>query len=123
MNVSDQELNDILAAVLDDLPEKRVRGLQNVLITYEDEPSPEQLQKQGVRYGVELLGLYEGIPLTQRNAAYNMVIPDRITIFKNPIIRVTHNKPDFIQQVRKTLWHEIAHYYGLDHKRIHELEK
>ena len=123
MNVSDQELNDILAAALDDLPEKRVRGLQNVLITYEDEPSPEQLQKQGVRYGVELLGLYEGIPLTQRNAAYNMVIPDRITIFKNPIIRVTHTMPAFIEQVRKTLWHEIAHYYGLDHKRIHELEK
>ena len=122
MNVSDQELNDILAAALDDLPEKRVRGLQNVLITYEDEPSPEQLQKQGVRYGVELLGLYEGIPLTQRNAAYNMVIPDRITIFKNPIIRVTHTMPAFIEQVRKTLWHEIAHYYGLDHKRIHELE-
>ena len=122
MNVSDQELNDILAAALDDLPEKRVRGLRNVLITYEDEPSAGQLQKQGVRHGIELLGLYEGIPLTQRNAAYNMVIPDRITIFKNPIIRVTRSMPAFIEQVRKTLWHEIAHYYGLDHKRIHELE-
>jgi predicted Zn-dependent protease with MMP-like domain len=122
MNVSDQELNDILAAALDALPEKRVRGLQNVLITYEDEPSAEQLLKQGVRYGVELLGLYEGIPLTKRNAAYNMVIPDRITVFKNPIIRVTGTMPAFIEQVRKTLWHEIAHYYGLDHKRIHELE-
>ena len=123
MNVSDSEFNDILAAALDSLPEQRVEGLKNVLITYEDEPTREQLQQNGVRYGGELLGLYEGIPLTKRGISYNMVIPDRITIFKNPILRVTHDKPAFVNQVRKTLWHEIAHYYGLDHKRIHELEK
>ena len=123
MNITDQEFNDILAAAMDSLPEERIRGLKNVLVTYEDEPTAEQLHKQGVRHGIELLGLYEGIPLTQRNNAYNMVLPDRITIFKNPIMRVTQNKASFVDQVRKTLWHEIAHYYGLDHDRIHELEK
>ncbi|MCA9330974.1 metallopeptidase family protein [Candidatus Saccharibacteria bacterium] len=123
INVSDQEFNDILAAALDSLPEERVRGLQNVLVTYEDEPTPEQLHKQGVRHGSELLGLYEGIPLTKRGIGYNMVLPDKITIFKNPILRVTRGKAAFVQQVRKTLWHEIAHYYGLDHSQIHKLEK
>lgn len=111
-----------MAAALDSFPEERVRGLNNVLITYEDEPAAEQLKKQGIRVGVELLGLYEGIPLTQRGAGYNMVLPDRITLFKNPIFRVTRTKPAFINQVRKTLWHEIAHYYGLDHGQIHRLE-
>jgi predicted Zn-dependent protease with MMP-like domain len=122
MNISDQEFNDILAAAMDSLPEERIRGLKNVLVTYEDEPTKDQLQKQGIRHGSELLGLYEGIPLTQRGNGYNMVLPDKITIFKNPILRVTHDHASFVNQVRKTLWHEIAHYYGLNHDQIHGLE-
>ena len=122
MNISDQEFNDILAAAMDSLPEERIRGLKNVLVTYEDEPTKDQLQKQGIRHGSELLGLYEGIPLTQRGNGYNMVLPDKITIFKNPILRVTHDYASFVNQVRKTLWHEIAHYYGLNHDQIHGLE-
>lgn len=120
--VSDEEFEQMMAAALDSFPQERVRGLKNVLITYEDEPSTDQLKKQGIRIGQELLGLYEGIPLTRRNGNYAMVLPDRITLFKNPIFRVTHNKAAFINQVRKTLWHEIAHYYGLDHDQIHKLE-
>lgn len=120
--ISDEEFERMMAAALDSFPEERIRGLKNVLITYEDEPTTEQLHKQGIRVGQELLGLYEGIPLTKRNNNYSMVLPDRITLFKNPIFRVSRTKATFINQVRKTLWHEIAHYYGLDHDQIHKLE-
>lgn len=121
--ITDEQFDQIISAAMDSLPQERIKGLKNVVITYEDEPSPEQLRKQGVRHGSELLGLYEGIPLTKRGNGYNLVLPDKITIFKNPILRVTHDEASFVGQVRKTLWHEIAHYYGLDHDRIHKLEK
>lgn len=123
LEITDEQFNQIISAAMDSLPEARIRGLKNVLVTYEDEPTNEQLTKQGIRHHQELLGLYEGIPLTQRNSSYNMVLPDRITIFKNPILRVTRNMDEFVDQVRRTLWHEIAHYYGLDHEQIHGLEK
>jgi len=121
-DISDQEFQDIIAAAMDSLPPERIEGLKNVVITYENEPTQEQRQQQGIRSGGELLGLYEGVPLTNRGNGYNLVLPDKITIFKNPILRVTRSKSAFASQVRKTLWHEIAHYYGLDHDRIHELE-
>jgi predicted Zn-dependent protease with MMP-like domain len=70
-----------------------------------------------------LFGLYEGIPLTQRGAGYNLVLPDKITIFKNPIVMFAPNLESLKKQVRHTVWHEIAHHYGLNHKRIHEVEK
>lgn len=123
LEITDEQFNQIISAAMDSLPEGRIKGLKNVLVTYEDEPTADQLNKQGIRHHQELLGLYEGIPLTQRNNNYNMVLPDRITIFKNPILRVTRDMDEFVDQVRRTLWHEIAHYYGLDHEQIHGLEK
>lgn len=120
--ITDEQFNQIISAAMDSLPEERIVGLKNVLVTYEDEPTREQLQKQGIRHGQELLGLYEGVPLTQRGIGYNLVLPDRITIFKNPILRVTRTMDEFVDQVRRTLWHEIAHYYGLNHDQIHGLE-
>lgn len=120
--ITDELFDHIISAAMDSLPEERIRGLKNVLITYEDEPSPEQLHKQGVRMGQELLGLYEGVPLPQRSAGYSLVLPDKITLFKRPILRTTRNMDEFIDQVRRTLWHEIAHYYGLNHEQIHKLE-
>jgi predicted Zn-dependent protease with MMP-like domain len=70
-----------------------------------------------------LLGLYEGIPLTSRGAGYALVLPDKITLFKYPILRVTHDERSLFEQIKRTLWHEIAHHYGLGHDVIHRLEK
>lgn len=123
LQISDDEFNQIIADALDTLPKQRIESLQNVAITFADDPSPEQLKKQHIEPGQLLLGLYEGIPLTSRGIGYNMVLPDKITIFKNPILKVTGDIDSFKEQVRKTLWHEIAHYYGLNHDQIHELEK
>ncbi len=122
-SMSDQEFDQIISRAMDELPQKYVEGLNNVLITYEDNPTPAQRQELKLHCNQTLFGLYQGIPRTQRGAGYNLVLPDKITIFKQPILAASHDTADVRRQVKHTLWHEIAHYYGLDHTRIHELEK
>lgn len=122
LSVSDEEFEKLIGEQLDTLPEKYVKGLDNVLITYEDEPTPEQRQELKLHCNQSLYGLYQGIPMTQRNNGYNMVVPDKITIFKHPILWSSHTLEELKEQIRHTLWHEIAHHYGLDHERIHALE-
>ena len=123
MELTDEQFNSLISKAMAELPQEYIAGLDNVAITYADEPTPEQLQKQGVKNGQLLLGLYEGIPLTQRNASYTFVLPDKITLFKLPILAVVRNEQALFEQIKRTLWHEIAHHYGLGHDRIHELEK
>lgn len=122
MNISDTDFENLISRAMDELPQEYIANLDNVAITYADEPTPEQLTKQGVRRGQLLLGLYEGIPRIARGAGYNLVLPDKITLFKHPIVLVTHDEAELFEQIKRTLWHEIAHHYGLDHDRIHELE-
>lgn len=100
-----------------------MKHLDNVVITYADEPSNDQAKKLHLRGDQLLLGLYEGIPLPQRGASYNLVLPDKITLFKYPILAVTGDDNNFYKQIKHTLWHEIAHFYGLDHDKIHEIER
>lgn len=123
LSITDDEFENLIGEQLDTLPEKYVKGLDNVLITYEDDPSPQQRIELKLHCNQTLFGLYQGIPMTQRNAGYNMVVPDKITIFKNPILFASHDVKSLKEQIRHTLWHEIAHHYGLDHDRIHALEK
>lgn len=120
--ITEDEFSKLIGTCLDELPGKYVKGLKNVLITYENNASPEQNSKQGIREGQVLLGLYEGIPLTKRNAGYQFVLPDKITLFKDPLLRLSYTPEDFKERVKHTLWHEIAHYYGLDHDMIHKIE-
>lgn len=121
-DITDQQFNDIIARAIGEMPPQYIQGLENVAITYADEPTPQQAHTLRLRGDQLLLGLYEGIPLPQRGAGYNLVLPDKITLFKYPIIAVTYDEASFYQQVKHTLWHEIAHYYGLNHDRIHEIE-
>jgi predicted Zn-dependent protease with MMP-like domain len=113
----------MIGQAMDELPEQYITGLKNVVVTYEDEPSAEQREKLKLNCHQTLFGLYEGIPLTKRGAGYNLVLPDKITIFKNPMLHAVHDMGALKAQVKHTLWHEIAHYFGLDHDRIHELER
>ncbi len=123
LSISDEEFSKLIAQCMDELPEQYVRGMKNVLVTYEDEPSEEQRRKQKLHAYQTLYGLYEGVPLTRRNAGYQFVLPDRITIFKLPMIQAVTTIDELKVQVKHTLWHEIAHFYGLDHDRIHEIEQ
>lgn len=123
MQLTNKEFDALIAHAMDDLPKEYIANLNNVAITYADDPTPEQLAKNNVGPGMILLGLYEGIPLTERGAGYNFVLPDKITLFKNPILSVTGTRERLYQQIKRTLWHEIAHHYGLNHDRIHALHK
>lgn len=124
MNVpTDEQFERYLERALDELPREYVTNLNNVAITYADEPTPDQLAKLKIRKGGSLWGLYEGMPQTSRpyNALFRL--PDKITLFKIPIARTCPTEEKLYAQIKRTLWHEIAHHYGLDHDRIHEIEK
>ncbi len=122
MEVSDQEFDRLISRAMDELPQQYIKGLDNVAIVYADWPDEYQAQKSGLRAGSILLGLYEGIPLTKRGAGYSFVLPDKITLFKKSILMIVHNETELFEQIKHTLWHEIAHYYGLNHADIHRLE-
>lgn len=121
--LTDESFDALITKAMDELPQEYIKGLDNVAIVMADEPSEEQKIKMKLREHSILLGLYEGIPLTQRGNGYTFVLPDKITLFKHSILRVVNNEEELFEQIKRTLWHEIAHYYGLNHNRIHELER
>lgn len=123
MELTDEAFDRLISRAMDELPQEYIKGLINVAILYADDPDEYQAQKSGLREGSILLGLYEGIPLTKRGSNYTFVLPDKITLFKHSILRVVRSPEELYEQIKRTLWHEIAHYYGLDHDRIHALER
>src|SRR5574344_2041972 len=98
MDMSDKDFDAMISRAMDDLSQEYIRNLENVAITYADEPTIDQLHKQGIRENELLLGLYEGIPLTERGAGYNLVLPDKITIFKIPILQLSHDEQDLFRR-------------------------
>ena len=120
--MNDKDFEELVNKAVDNLPEDNVKALDNVVIVVEDWPTPDQLHKGRVTHGT-LFGLYEGIPKTARGNNYNMVTPDKITIFKGPLTRVAVNDDHLQRLVNNTVWHEVAHHFGLAHDRIHQLEK
>lgn len=123
MNLTDEEFDQLISRAMDVLPQEYIKGLDNVAIVYADDPDEHQRSKTHLGGDSLLFGLYEGIPLTKRGAGYSFVLPDKITLFKNPILAVSRTPEQLFEQITRTLWHEIAHYYGLDHNRIHYLER
>jgi predicted Zn-dependent protease with MMP-like domain len=105
----------LVARALDELPAEFRERMRNIEIVVEDEPSPEQLRGDG-----ELLGLYEGVPLTDRGAM-EPYLPDRISIFRGPIERISASPRRQAEIVRDTVVHEIAHHFGISDKRLGEL--
>jgi len=120
--MTDTEFDILITRAMNELPQEYIKGLDNVAIVMADSPTPEQMKKMHLDGQHLLLGLYEGIPLTKRGANYNFVLPDKITLFKDSILAVSHNKTELFEQTKRTLWHEIAHYYGLNHDRINLLQ-
>jgi predicted Zn-dependent protease with MMP-like domain len=96
--------------------------LNNIEILVVPWPSPAELRQLGMGPGNLLLGLYQGIPLTERTSAYNLVPPDTITLYQGPIEHVAGPDPTRIRrQVTRTVIHEIAHHFGISDERLHEL--
>ena len=121
VEVSDEKFQALIDEALSTLPKEHTDRVQNVAILYEENPTPEQRMRQQLNPHETLLGLYEGVPLSQRQGVITLM-PDRITLFKGPLCALAENIDDLKQQIRHTLWHEIAHYYGLNHAQIHKLE-
>lgn len=122
VDIPDEQFAQIISQAMDELPPEYIKNLNNVAVTYEDEPTETQREELKLRCNQTLFGLYQGVPRTKRGSGYNLVLPDKITIFKHPILRASQDMSHLKSQVKHTLWHEIAHHYGLDHDRIHELE-
>lgn len=122
MELTDEQFDALITKAMDELPQEYITGLDNVAIVMADEPTEEQKVKMKLRENTILLGLYEGIPLIQRGAGYTFVLPDKITLFKHSILRIVRTESELFEQVKRTLWHEIAHYYGLSHDHMHQLQ-
>jgi len=122
MELTDQAFDALITRAMDELPQDYIKGLDNVVIVMADEPTQDQRVKMKLD-GKLLLGLYEGIPLTKKGSGFSGMLPDKITLFKNQILAVVHDEKSLFEQIKRTLWHEIAHYYGLDHARIDHLEQ
>jgi predicted Zn-dependent protease with MMP-like domain len=123
LEVSDEQFDQMISKAMDSLPKTHMGAIKNVAIVYEDEPSEQQRIALQLQCNQTLFGLYEGVPLTRRQGAIHSYPPDKITIFKKPILEYVYTMEELEEQIRHTLWHEVAHYFGLDHDQIHKLER
>ena len=113
------------AEAFEKIPEKFRKLMKNVALLIEDEPDAETLKEEGLEEGDSLLGLYRGIPNTERGAYYGVgpTLPDTITLYQLPIEEeAEHSKKSIEQVLYETLWHEIAHYFGFDEHSVREEE-
>lgn len=115
--MTDEEFEKIINEAIDSLPAEFLSKLENVSIVIEDYP-------KAVRRGYMLLGLYEGIPKTRRgHYGIGATLPDKITIFKYPMLAMAHSLADLKEIVKNTVWHEIAHHFGMDESQVRNAER
>lgn len=111
-DISQQRFDDLVGAAFDQIPDELTRMLDNVALFVEDDPPADE---------PGLLGYYDGIALTDRDVEYSGVLPDRIVIFRHPIIAISDDEHEVIDQIRITVVHEIAHHFGIDDARLDQL--
>ncbi len=109
--MTEEDFEEAVAQALDSVPSELAAHLDNVVVMIEDEHDGEP----------DLLGLYEGVPLTERDGWYAGVLPDRITIYRAPTLQRWATREEVVADVRVTVVHEIAHHFGIDDDRLHEL--
>ena len=112
LEISADEFERLVEDALGSIPRALSRQMRNVAVFIEDESPPG---------GPVLLGLYEGIPLTERGEWYAGVQPDRITVYRLPILRICHSREQVVEEVVKTVVHEVGHHFGITDERLHEL--
>ncbi len=112
IQVSDEEFEGYVEQALASVPDELANLIENCVILIEDDAPADD---------PHLLGLYDGIPLTERGAWYGGVLPDRIFIYRNPTLAICDTVEDVVEEVHITVVHEIAHHFGIDDDRLHEL--
>jgi predicted Zn-dependent protease with MMP-like domain len=121
MNVD--EFDRLVEAAYARIPARFRRRMKNIALLVEREPSPQQLARGRVPRGSTLLGLYEGRPLTERSVFDSFTMPDRITIFQGPHERMARSPEHLARMVEDTVWHEVAHYFGMDEGLVRAAER
>lgn len=111
----------LVGQAIDGLPEWVRAHMDNVAIVLEQTPTSQHMRAAGIPPGNDLLGLYEGVPLTQRGRAYQLVAPDRITLFQRPLESHAPSEAALVQAIRQTIIHEIAHHFGFSEQHLREL--
>ncbi len=106
--------DQLVVEALREIPAPFRSRLENVAIVAEEEPSRELLESLGMDPTETLLGLYDGVPLTERGDWYNLIPPDRIILFRRPILGLCQTAEEVREEVRRTVLHEVAHFYGID---------
>jgi predicted Zn-dependent protease with MMP-like domain len=120
MKLTASEFEKLVEAGLTLIPEEIRSRINNVQIVIEDEPSAELMDELGVPPDETLFGLYTGVPLTERTLEYS-ALPDRIIIFRRPLLEEFDNPPAIRREVARTVIHEVAHHFGIDEERLAEL--
>lgn len=118
-----QEFDRLVERAYRKIPRRFRRRLENIAIIVEPEPSPAHLRAGRVTPGSTLLGLYHGRPLTQRSVSDGFVMPDQIIIFQGPHERLARSPAHLEKLVDETVWHEVAHYFGMDELRVRRAER
>jgi len=112
VEMSRERFEELVSKALDEVPPELLELMDNVVVLVEDDPPADD---------PDLLGVYEGYALTERGWDYGGVLPDRIIIYRNPILRICDTEDDVVEEVAITVVHEIAHHFGIDDERLHEL--
>ena len=112
ITMSRERFEELVSDALDRVPPELAELMTNVVVLVEDDPPPDD---------PDLLGLYDGTPLTERDSTYAGVLPDRILIFRNPTLDMCESEEKVVEEVHITVVHEIAHHFGIDDDRLHEL--
>ena len=121
--VTNREFEKLVKQGIEAIPERFLKIVENVAIVIEEEPTPEQREKMELHRDETLFGLYEGVPYGARGSGYTGVLPDKITIFRKPILEGAQTPAEVAEIVRDTVWHEIAHHFGMEEYEVSRAEE
>ncbi|UCD71512.1 MAG: metallopeptidase family protein [Syntrophobacterales bacterium] len=122
MRLSRDEFEKLVSKALEDLPKGFRERMENIVVVVEEAPSQEIMRELGLTSPLGLLGLYQGVPLKHRGVRYGNVLPDRIVIYQRPIEALVRTRGELLIQIRRTVMHEIGHFFGLAESDLREIE-
>jgi predicted Zn-dependent protease with MMP-like domain len=117
-----RKFEELALKAIKSLPQEFQEKLDNVVMLIEDLPSAKQAKKLRLRQGSQLLGLYEGVPQTNRGQSYNLVLPDKITLFQKSIELMSNSDREIEIEIGNVIRHEIAHHFGIDDDTLRKIE-
>ena len=112
MEIDEAEFEELVSRALDGVPAELSSLMDNVVVLIEAEPPAEE---------PDILGLYDGVPLTERDSNYTFLAPDRIFVYRGPLLRMCESAEELVEEVRITVVHEVAHHFGIDDDALHDL--